>query len=682
MSELNILSTQNIQEYKKVKFENGNMYLNDKRIGLEIFSQGKNIFISDHSLNLYNNIDLSGYLISDKIQIGEHTYLDGSNNIIYGDLTISGDLSCLAFDAPNQIFTNNNIESIFVKKITTNNSLIIHIPIINFSELQLNDISMIDLIIYGNSSCKKMDISNNSKLNNLTLYSEENIDISFNFNLNDDLTINGDVSINNIDISNNLVLDRLNNTLIIDQSLNIMKNGIINNNEEINTLFIRAVDFKAIQRKYEIGTNVKDIIVVIIKPFTDSDTIFIDISQIDISDSECIFNNISGENIDVSNIHIKNNLVVDNSFILSNVIENINVINNELLITAQVDISHSGSGPSLIVSQKNETYPICLFDAGEEGNTMKIENNGNALLYKHTDVCGNMDVCGNVDVLSAYIYGNVDLCRNLDISGTLTILKNVNIGSNLDICGELKIIHDSTETLYANIENKNIIVNANIQIDNSYEFQGRGMIPIGGIIFWSGSITDLPHGWTLCDGNDNTPDLRGKFIMSSTYGENVNISDEDASYNIDQTGGLQQVTLEDEEMPKHEHTIESDSYNHNHSMNTYNANVGVNSGGSHYHSYPDRFSGWYEGQGDHYSLRFHGGEEAWQGKFNYSYQDDNTSTNDIAAHTHSISLSQHNHACQDTSITHSHGDTSNTGEDSQHENKPPYYVLAYIMRIY
>ena len=49
MSEINMLSTQNIQEYKKVKLENGNMYLNDKRIGLEVFSQGKNIFISDHS---------------------------------------------------------------------------------------------------------------------------------------------------------------------------------------------------------------------------------------------------------------------------------------------------------------------------------------------------------------------------------------------------------------------------------------------------------------------------------------------------------------------------------------------------------------------------------------------------------------------------------------------------------
>ena len=220
-----MLSTQNIQEYKKVKLENGNMYLNDKRIGLEVFSQGKNIFISDHSFNLPHNIDLSGYLMSEnKIQIGEHTYLDGVNNIIYGDLTISGDLTCLGFDAPNQVFASNSIESIFVKVITAN-SLIINVPIINFSQtLQLNDISMINLITY-NTSCKKMDISNNLNLNNLTLYSQENIDISFNFNLNDDLTINGDVSMNNLNILNNLVLDTSNSILIIDQSLNVMENG-------------------------------------------------------------------------------------------------------------------------------------------------------------------------------------------------------------------------------------------------------------------------------------------------------------------------------------------------------------------------------------------------------------------------------------------------------------------------
>ena len=668
-----MLSTQNIQEYKKVKLENGNMYLNNKLIGLQLFSGGKNIFISDHSFNLTNNIDLSGYLMSDKIQIGEHTYLDGINNIVYGDLTISGDLTCIGFKAVNQLFTNISIESIFVELITTNNGLIIHIPIINFLEtLQLNDVSMVNLINYNNVSCEKIDISNNLKLNNLTLYSEENIDISFNFNLNDDLNINGDVCMNNVNILDNLILDTSNDILIIDKSLNVMENGIIDINNKIETLMVRAKIFESNNLSTDINSNVQNIFINIIS--NDSNTILIDISQIDISHSNCIFNNICGENIDVSNIHIKNNLVVDNSFILSNVIENINVINNELLITTQVDISHSGSGPSLIVSQKNITDPICLFDAGQEGNTMKIENNGNALLYKHTDVCGNMDVCGNIDVSSVYIYGNIDICENIDISGTLSILKNVNIGSNLDICGELKIIHDSTETLYANIENKNIIVNANIQVDNSYEFQGRGMIPIGGIIFWSGSITDLPTGWTLCDGTNNSPDLRGKFIMSSTYDETITISGEDATYNIDQSGGLQQVTLEDEEIPSHSHNIYTDTYNHNHTIDSMSTNTGtVSESGLHAHDYDD----------DHINEN---GDQMYDDEMNNYYLTEsniskNTGQNDFN-HSHIIDFVNHSHTMNNTNLDHGHGTSSNTGQQGQHENRPPYYVLAYIMRIY
>ena len=37
--------------------------------------------------------------------------------------------------------------------------------------------------------------------------------------------------------------------------------------------------------------------------------------------------------------------------------------------------------------------------------------------------------------------------------------------------------------------------------------------PVGGIIMWSGQIADIPVGWALCDGNDDTPDLVDKFIV-------------------------------------------------------------------------------------------------------------------------------------------------------------------------
>lgn len=53
----------------------------------------------------------------------------------------------------------------------------------------------------------------------------------------------------------------------------------------------------------------------------------------------------------------------------------------------------------------------------------------------------------------------------------------------------------------------------------------NGNIPIEGIIMWSGET--VPTGWALCNGQTvnghTTPDLRGRFIMSSTYGEAVTI---------------------------------------------------------------------------------------------------------------------------------------------------------------
>ena len=55
-----------------------------------------------------------------------------------------------------------------------------------------------------------------------------------------------------------------------------------------------------------------------------------------------------------------------------------------------------------------------------------------------------------------------------------------------------------------------------ISIVNSTEYY---MVPKGGIIMWSGSIDDIPSGWALCDGTDNTPDLSDRFILGVSYSE-------------------------------------------------------------------------------------------------------------------------------------------------------------------
>lgn len=47
----------------------------------------------------------------------------------------------------------------------------------------------------------------------------------------------------------------------------------------------------------------------------------------------------------------------------------------------------------------------------------------------------------------------------------------------------------------------------------------NGVVPVGGIILWSGSIASIPSNWELCDGTSGTPDLRDRFVLGagSTY---------------------------------------------------------------------------------------------------------------------------------------------------------------------
>ena len=60
---------------------------------------------------------------------------------------------------------------------------------------------------------------------------------------------------------------------------------------------------------------------------------------------------------------------------------------------------------------------------------------------------------------------------------------------------------------------------------------GTGGIPSGGIIMWSGAIANIPEGWALCDGQNSTPDLRDRFIIGA--GD---------AYAVGATGGAASVT--------------------------------------------------------------------------------------------------------------------------------------------
>jgi len=59
------------------------------------------------------------------------------------------------------------------------------------------------------------------------------------------------------------------------------------------------------------------------------------------------------------------------------------------------------------------------------------------------------------------------------------------------------------------------------------------MMP-GMIMLWAGEVVDIPAGWTLCDGSNDTPDLRDKFIVGA--GDAYNPGDEGGAASHIHTG--------------------------------------------------------------------------------------------------------------------------------------------------
>lgn len=70
-------------------------------------------------------------------------------------------------------------------------------------------------------------------------------------------------------------------------------------------------------------------------------------------------------------------------------------------------------------------------------------------------------------------------------------------------------------------------------------------VPAGVIAIWAGSLDAIPPGWLLCDGNNGTPDLRGRFLVGAG-----------SSYAVDDTGGEDEHTLTSNELPSHNHGYE------------------------------------------------------------------------------------------------------------------------------
>jgi hypothetical protein len=158
-------------------------------------------------------------------------------------------------------------------------------------------------------------------------------------------------------------------------------------------------------------------------------------------------------------------------------------------------------------------------------------------------------------------------------------------------------------------------------------------IPLGGIIMWSGNISNIPNalGWFLCDGSTQnsvvTPDLRDKFIVGSTA------DNADTTYPSLRPGATLSNTAANAVVVSHQHTW-----------------TGSISPSNHNHGYTGVYgTGWPDESGDRTPA---GGGNSYP----------------VKSQTKSVTLGVG-------------GTVGATGVSATNANLPPYYSLAYIIYV-
>jgi len=196
----------------------------------------------------------------------------------------------------------------------------------------------------------------------------------------------------------------------------------------------------------------------------------------------------------------------------------------------------------------------------------------------------------------------------------------------------------------------------------------NGVVPIGGIILWSGAIANIPAGWVLCAGqtvarsdgagNITAPNLYDRFVVGAGSG-----------YAVGANGGsiaIPNATTNSTGGHTHSGTTSTNG-SHNHGGFTGNFTLQISHIPAHSHNVTLNVGGFTAGGP---GVAYIQSGNAATGGFTTSSQGGSD------PHRHSIgSDGDHAHTYStDNQGTHSH-------TVSIPDGRPPYYALAYIMKI-
>ena len=394
-------------------------------------------------------------------------------------------------------------------------------------------------------------------------------------------------------------------------------------------------------------------------------------------------------------------------------------------------IALSGTTHTLTISDgtlSDGQYGVLVFNGSPSGtNTVTISPNDAKRIFMVENTSGQTVILtqgsgGNVSILDgdgAIVYCNGDGASAAvsDIGSTLVTTNNLVVANNLSDLANTTTARTNlglgtAATLDVGTGANNIVqLNGSAQlpaVDGSL-LTGIVAIPTGAILLWSGSTASIPSGFVICDGTNSTPDLRNFFVVGA--GD---------TYAVGATGGSNTVTLAETNLPGHTHSVSGTTasdgaHTHNVSGNTSNTgahthNVSGNTSNTGAHTHTGSTSN--TGAHQHNGLRVNPDPEsasvfptvdsrqapaaaniavspsitASAGAHSHNF----TTASD-GAHSHTLSgtadsAGDHSHTLSGTAEsagahTHSFSTTSgSTGSGTAHENRPPYYALAYIMK--
>jgi hypothetical protein len=253
------------------------------------------------------------------------------------------------------------------------------------------------------------------------------------------------------------------------------------------------------------------------------------------------------------------------------------------------------SRPDDIIFTQSESGDSAVENLFVYGKLNYDFNNDNVTV-KSLNVTGNASFVSDVNFTGDITLDEIT-CRNADVTGVATVRTGLYVegklfdgdgdfgtsGQLLSSDGTDTVWIDASTTSVANANNVGTNVNSTnadqfvtfvennsgnnpIRVDaglkynpstnrltaGSFAGDGSALSGIeafvsGMIILWSGAADAIPSGFVLCDGNNSTPNLSGRFV--------VGYDASNGDYDVNDTGGSESVTLTVNQIPAHTHNI-------------------------------------------------------------------------------------------------------------------------------